>query len=214
MTTDTPVTPSSDADSSDGNDRVLSLSDGVFGFAMTLLITTIDPPDANLIGSTEVARAVREQLPHFYSFVLSFLVIGLLWMAHHRIFRELRGHDRGLLWLNIFFLLCIVFLPYPTNLIGEYDNQFVVVFYAASMTVTSFALTGLWWYASRNPRLTRITLTRQQFAYARSRGLLNPVVFLASIGLSYFSLDLARYSWTMIGIGHYLLARWYGDTST
>jgi uncharacterized membrane protein len=78
-----------------------------------------------------LAGALRDLAPKFFSFGLSFLVIGRFWMGHHRAFQYVRRYDRGLLWVNLLFLLSVSFLPFPTALLGDYPGaRIAVVFYA------------------------------------------------------------------------------------
>jgi uncharacterized membrane protein len=59
-------------------------------------------------------------------------------------FRVIQDYDRGLLWLNSLFLMCIAFLPFPTSLLGEYgDQQLVVAIYTGSLAVARTMLTAV-----------------------------------------------------------------------
>jgi uncharacterized membrane protein len=74
-------------------------------------------------------------------------VLGLFWVIHHRLFRLIIRSDFTLLWLNLLLLMCIAFLPFPTELMAEYpQHQFSIVFYASSMAVTGLVLAALWFY--------------------------------------------------------------------
>jgi uncharacterized membrane protein len=121
-----------------GHERLIALSDGVFAFSMTLMVLTIDVPKLENVAAADMPRAVLDQWPELFSYAISFLVVGLFWLEHHRLFRYIRRHDAELIWLNICFLLCVSFLPFPTDLAGEYaDQPFAVAFYATSMALTS-----------------------------------------------------------------------------
>ena len=91
-------------------ERLVNFSDAVIAIAITLLVVQFSVPAA----SEDVGEALLDRWPQFLSFILSFFVIGIFWMAHHRIFRYVARMDQGLLWLNLLFLMCIAFLPYPT----------------------------------------------------------------------------------------------------
>ena len=135
-----------------GLERIIFFSDAVFAIVITLLVlpltAEIELPEAG----RDLAEHVWSQWPRVLSFLVSFLVIGQFWIAHHHMFEHLRSYDQGLLWFNLVSLLTVSFLPFPTALIGarlESDDPFPVVFYAASMTVSSIALTATWLYAVR-----------------------------------------------------------------
>ncbi len=82
------------------------------------------------------------------------MIVGIYWVAHHNTFNYIKRSDRILLWLNLLLLLCIVFIPFPTALIGQYpEQQISVVIYGGTLVITGLALQLLWWYATSNYRL-------------------------------------------------------------
>ena len=192
------------------NDRLIGLSDGIFAFAMTLMVLTIDGPQRESVAPSDMPAAVLGQWPAVLSYALSFLVVGTFWAQHRAVFRHIDGHDAGLVWLNLCFLLCVSFIPFPTDLVGEYaDQQFAVVLYASSMAIASLLLWALWWYVSHDGRLVQESLQRHHIRYLSLRLLVTPAVFLASIGLSFVSLRAAEWSWVLIIPLRYLLSRRY-----
>ena len=180
--------------------RIVNFSDGVFAIVITLLILTIQVPD---IPPALVARHLPGRLlalePKILSYVISFLVVAVYWMAHHRVFRPIRGYDGTLLWLNFLFLMTISFLPFPTSLLGEYgEQQLPVVIYAVNVSVASLLLTSISWYATRGGRLTAPDLDEGRARHERAQGLAVPAVFLLSIAVSFFSVRAAMYSWLIL----------------
>ena len=100
-------------------DRTVFFSDAVFAIAMTLLVLDIQVPE---IPETLVDERLPERplglWPRYLSYVLSFVVILMYWMAHHSTFKAIKRYDKLLIWLNSLFLVCIAFLPFPTSLLG------------------------------------------------------------------------------------------------
>ena len=181
-------------------DRIVNFTDGVFAIVITLLILTIQVPE---IPAASVAQELPSRLlalePKVLSYVISFLVVAVYWMAHHRVFRPIRGYDRTLLWLNFLFLMTISFLPFPTSLLGEYgEQQLPVVIYAVNVSVASLLLTSISWYATRGGRLTAPDLDEGGARHERAQGLAVPAVFLLSIAVSFFSIRAAMYSWLIL----------------
>src|SRR5262249_54893666 len=130
--------------------------DGVFAIAMTLMVLQLEVPNLPPEQGSELPRHVLALWPHFLAYVLSFLVVGTLWGAHHRVFSHVGACDGTTLSLNLLFLLCVSFLPFPTGLVGKYSEQrFAVIFYAVAMSITSLMLTCLLWHVSRSPGLLR-----------------------------------------------------------
>lgn len=106
-----------------GLERIVFMSDAVFAIALTLLVLEIKlPPLEHPLTSGEFAGAILGLLPKLYSYVLSFLVLGVYWVAHHRDFGNVTCYDARLIWLNLFVLLFVDFLPFSSALLGEYGD--------------------------------------------------------------------------------------------
>jgi uncharacterized membrane protein len=128
-------------------------------------------------------------------------VLAVYWQAHHRVFRPIRGYDGTLVWLNFLFLMAVAFLPFPTSLLGEYSGEQVsVVIYAANAAVASLLLSAISWYAAKGHRLVPPELDEEENRLRRLQGLAVPVVFLLSIGISFFSPMAAMYSWPLLAV--------------
>jgi uncharacterized membrane protein len=101
-------------------DRSVFFSDTVFASAMTLLVLDIQVPE---IEERLVDERLPERLlalwPKYFSYLLSFVVILMYWMAHQSIVKDIRRYDRVLIWLNSLFLMYIAFLPFPCSVSTE-----------------------------------------------------------------------------------------------
>ncbi len=104
--------------------RVISLSDAVFAIAMTLLVLTLDIPDVTGAG---LARALADQLTQFIAFILSFILVAIIWVQHHSFIARLGRLEPVLIGLNLAVLGVVVSVPYPTNLIGNDPRSRVAV---------------------------------------------------------------------------------------
>jgi Endosomal/lysosomal potassium channel TMEM175 len=93
-------------------------------------------------------QQLRDTLPQIGGFALSFAVIGLFWTGHHRLFRHVKGLNWSLMLLNLLFLGCIAFLPYPTALLSAAGDQVpATIFYAAAIAAAGLAEAAVWLYA-------------------------------------------------------------------
>ena len=195
--------------------RIMSFSDAIFAVAITLLILNINIP---LIPKDQVTRdlgpAVRQLLPHFWSFTLSFVVIGVYWMSHHAVFRFIKRSDRTFLWCNLIFMMSIVVMPFSTNLLGAYgSNRLAVMFYAGNLTATGTLIALLWWYATRRHRLVDKELEPALRNHVLLASLLPAAIFFISIFVALASPALAKYVWLAIipvdflFHGHFRLSR-------
>ena len=180
--------------------RIMSFSDAIFAVAITLLILNINIPVISKDQvSKELGPALRQLLPHFRSFLISFLVIGVYWIAHHAVFKYIRRSDRTFLWANLFFMMSIVLMPFSTNLLGAYgDDRLAVMFYAGNLTVTGSLMALMWWYASRGHRLVDVDLDPDLRNHILRASLLPSSIFFLSIFIALVSPSAAEYTWLAI----------------
>jgi uncharacterized membrane protein len=103
------------------NARLEAFCDGVFAIALTLLIIDIKAPSSAAIArSAALWHALAGSLPSIFAFLLSFAIIFITWMNHHSIFKSLNRSSGGFIYANAFLLLTVVFIPFPTALLGSY----------------------------------------------------------------------------------------------
>ena len=171
--------------------RVEAFSDGVLAIVITLLVLDIKLPEHVAGGNAALWRALLAQLPMLGAWILSFFFVLVFWVTHHYFFRQLRSIDRGLLWLNGLFLLCISFTPFPTALLGLYPT------YPASATVLSiamFATAGSFylmrWYATRHARLF-LPEHEAQAMLALRRSAIAPISYFVAIFAAQVSVPLS-----------------------
>ena len=95
-----------------------AFSDGVFAIAITLLILDIKVP--KVAPDQHLWSALGQQWPSYAAYVVSFLVIGIIWLNHHTMFGYVARVDRGLVVINLLLLLVVAAIPWPTALMAEY----------------------------------------------------------------------------------------------
>jgi len=185
-----------------GISRLLAFSDGVFGFAITLLIVNVIaafPPLPSSTPDDQLVGALLNLGSSFFSYALSFSVVGVYWVAHHSMFSSIIRSNSTLLWLNLTLLLFVVFLPFPTYLLDKYNNSVAIAaFYAASLSVISLCSTLVWEYAAFRHRLIPSDLDEKTILSVRGRGWITLALFVLSIGLAFLSPLLVRISWFAI----------------
>ncbi len=126
------------------NIRLEASCDGVFAIPPTLLIIDIKIPASEGIGTTrELWLALRHLGPSIFAFVLSFAIILITWVNHHALFKLVNKSSASFIYANGFLLLTVVFMPFPTALVGDYlltDHVApAVVIYNSVTTVQSLA---------------------------------------------------------------------------
>jgi uncharacterized membrane protein len=175
-----PTKPGTYERGSDEFTRVITFSDAVFAIAMTLLIVSVTLP--KLVDNdsvSELAQRLRDIDASLLSFAISFWVIGRFWIAHRQFFALLARLDGVLVGLNLVYLGFIAFMPFPTDLIGNYfQNPLAIAIYAANLAVLTGLEVLMMVRAHRHGMLTR-SLTPEVYRW----GILTsttPVVFIAA----------------------------------
>jgi uncharacterized membrane protein len=162
--------------------RVEAFSDGVIAIAITLLVLEVRVPDAH----GGLGDALAHQWPSYVAYVLTFFLIGIMWVNHHAMFREVERIDRTLLFLNIMLLMGIAFLPFPTALMAQYirhgnDGRIATAIYSFVSVVIGCGFLALWWYLMRHPQLLRASFGAEGAERAFRRTIIGPVAYAASL---------------------------------
>jgi uncharacterized membrane protein len=132
--------------------RVLALSDGVFAILITLLVLEIHVPE--LAQGHSLNQALAEIRPSLVAFVISFILAGMYWVGHRDLFALIRRTDRGLVWLNILYLLPLCLLPFAAGLLGRYDREPVALrIYGLLLVAVAVMRVVIWLYATNRPHL-------------------------------------------------------------
>lgn len=168
--------------------RVEAFSDGVFAIAITLLVLTVAQPRTY----RNLAHQLGTQWPSLAAYVVSFAIIGIMWINHHSIFTHLDHVDRGLLYINLLLLMTIAFLPYPTGVLGQalakgQGTRTAAVVYGVVMVANAYAWTGLWLYASRHRRLLRVDFPENERATATLLFTLGVLAYTLSVGIAFLN---------------------------
>ena len=126
--------------------RVMALTDGIFAIIMTLLVLDIHVPQLSANESLKTAFLL-DVWPTVVVFVISFVLTGLYWVAHRDMFNLVRGVDRGLVWLNILFMLPVALVPAAAALLGAYSHdQLALRIYGLLFVLIALMRLALWYY--------------------------------------------------------------------
>jgi uncharacterized membrane protein len=142
--------------------RVEAFSDGVFAVAATLLIFNIQL-DKTAPGG--LLTALLAAWPKYAAYVASFLTIGVMWINHHGLFERIARLNRTLVFLNLLLLMAIVFLPFPTAVLGSnilvpHDANTAASLYALNAFVIAVFFSVVWTYTLMHPVLLAPDLDR------------------------------------------------------
>jgi uncharacterized membrane protein len=135
--------------------RVEAFSDGVFAIIITLLVLEIKVPHIEHHDSVpELMNSLLGLAPKFVSWIISFLIVCVIWINHHRLLESIKAVNNPLLWLNANLLLWCSFIPFPTALMGDYvHNPLAVFFFGIVMSMAALGFTFIRIYLKKNPEL-------------------------------------------------------------
>jgi uncharacterized membrane protein len=177
--------------------RLEAFSDGVFAIVITLLILDIKVPrDAE----GHLGRALADQWPQYAAYLLSFLIVGIIWLNHHATINLLARTTHSFQVLNLLLLLPVSILPWPTSVLAEYaregtagDQRVAVLLYGLTSIAMTVTFNILWRYLLRHPELHKENVSSSLLAVRNRRynigiaiypvatliGLINAPVFMA-----------------------------------
>ena len=179
--------------------RILALSDGVFAIAMTLLVFTLRVPLESGADEETADKLLGALQPRVVGFAISFALLGMFWMQHHRRFRWIRRYDDVLLWINLLWLFFIVIIPFSTELVSQFPSDTdAALVYSLSLAFTALSSALLWWYATNGRRLVDEDLPEKIVAFGTLYGLLTSGVFLAAgVAAMVFGASVATVLWLL-----------------
>jgi len=184
-----------------GLERLIGLTDDVFAFAITVLVLDLVAP--SILGpetNASLTQGLQKESSLFLNYFVSFWVIGILWLGHHRIFRYIRSSDSGLLILNLVFLFFVVLVPFSTRILDAYTHvPLSSILFALILTGASLMTALIWRYASNRSRHlmsegTSPLLVRWLWVHS----LVAPAIFCLSMALALVNTYAPIVSWLAI----------------
>jgi uncharacterized membrane protein len=157
-------------------DRVVNFSDAVMAIVITILILELKVPS---VDQGHLVDKLAHMSVEFLGFLISFVMIGIMWLQHHKLFRMVDRYNTGLLVLNFMFLLCVCFIPFPSGLIAKYQSSTAaIVMYYSTIGLASLCRFGMlvWCHATGI-----LNITNTNYVEVRSGSVAIPLVCGLSI---------------------------------
>jgi uncharacterized membrane protein len=164
-----------------GRGRLEAFSDGVIAIIVTIMVLELKVP-------REATPSVLLSMgPIFLSYVLSFVVVAIMWVNHHHLLHCIDRVDGALLWCNNWLLFCMSLIPFSTALLGSFPHSpIAVAIYAGNLGLTASAFVILRGAVARRDT-SRLELHLQQ----RRKNLMSMGLYLSAIPLAYVSVWLS-----------------------
>jgi uncharacterized membrane protein len=182
-----------------GLERLMFFSDAVFAIAITVLVLDIHlPVGADSANDNQLLIMLTGLWHKYLAYIISFWVIGLYWINHHRKFLLIKKFDHTLLSLNLLLLMVIAFIPFPTSVISENGSRSATVFYAIVMALGGLVLAILWLHAAYHHNLIDPRLNKRRRWREAAGSLAIAAIFFLSIGIAFLDEGLVRICWVLI----------------
>jgi len=175
--------------------RLEAFSDGVFAVAITLL--ALDLTVAGPAGHGSLTDQLHEKWPAFLAYLISFFMIGIVWVNHHVLVRSIIKVDRTLLFLNLVLLLFVVLIPFATAVVADYfsrhdwDTQVAMMLYGGVFLGMSVGFGTIFEWTLHGQRVHQ-PLPPERHWPARVRFVGGGLVYVAAIVIALFN-DVASF---------------------
>ena len=178
-------------------DRLINFSDAVVAVAVTVLVL----PLVDIAGPGDgqsVWTIIGDHASQIWTFLFTFYVVAVMWLAHNRILNSISNYDPFIFWVNTTWLACIVLLPWVSSMFGESQGgrSSVGLLYWGTMAAIAFLGAALGWHLRRHPELLADDAAVLSPGNQRRVNLRGPVIglFFLAIGLvSVVAPDIANW---------------------
>jgi uncharacterized membrane protein len=176
--------------------RIEAFSDGVFAIAITLLVLELHIPETSEGDSPiHFLNALKMQWPGYIAFIISFFSIFIIWVNHHKIFKQIYKRNTGLMFANGFILFLVSLVSYPSALLAKFfltdSKQLSVTIYTGLFVLINLAFNLLWQQATLDKKLLRPGISDAAIRQLRNNYLYGFPTYLAAFVISFFYPDLA-----------------------
>jgi uncharacterized membrane protein len=187
-------------------DRLETLADAVFAFALTLLAFDLRLP---AVAPEDLAQGLLALLPKLLIFIFAFLVIAQEWDVHHRTMLHIAHGDGTLVWLCLLSLMFVVLMPASADILGRYPLQpLSLVVFGTNLALLCLASWVMWRYASHTGRLLDVEISPAVVRMISRLWLYPSIIFLVSIPLGFVSVYPVYVIWVLMPVLSYSYSTW------
>lgn len=189
--------------------RLEAFSDGIFAFAITLLVLGLYDPTSR--GATDMFQGLLAEWPSFFALAISFLTILVMWMNHHNMFNYVARLNRRFMFLNGLLLMFVTLTPFTTMLISEHmldaSARTCAAAYAGTFLLLSLVWNVLWHHAADHQRLLGKAVSKAQVTAIKRQYYVGPALYATAFAVAF--VDALASAIIII-----LVAVFYGVTAT
>ena len=191
--------------------RTEAFSDGVFAFAITLLVLNLRDPSTS---GVSLSQGLINEWQSFFALVTSFITILVMWLNHHNMFSHIDRVDRRLMLRNGILLLFVVLTPFTTSIVAGHmtlpDAGTAAVVYSGNFLFIAIAWNVLWRYCAKGRRLLREDVTDAEARTITRQYLVAPLGSVVALAISLIS-GLASVTVVLAIAAFYAVTGSHGD---
>lgn len=170
--------------------RIENFSDAVFAIAITLLVLDLHAPNTITIkNGAELLTFLRGEWTSYLAFTLSFFSIFIMWVNHHKIFKQIYSRNTAVMFANGLILFLVTLVSYPTALLARFfegeASNIAVAIYTGIFVLINISYNLLWFVASSNKKLLRPEITNSAIKKIRNNYLYGLPTYLIAFGISF-----------------------------
>ena len=167
--------------------RLEALGDGIFSVAMTILVINLQLPPIKGNSWADFLLTLHTAAQSFLCYVISFIIIGIMWFAHRIMFEYIGKTNRYFIFLGVLFYMMVCLVPFSTSfLAGNTLQWYSILLYGLNLSMCNLTLYAQWSYGIKHPVLLERELPQEVKKEARVLFLLSPVVYTIAIIISFW----------------------------
>lgn len=167
--------------------RLEALGDGIFSIAMTILVLELALPVVKGGSFKDFLSALDKTWVEFLCYVISFIVLGIMWFGHRMMFEYITRSNRYFIFLGVLFYMVVCLVPFSTRFLAKETLQwYAILIYGLNLSLCNLTLYCQWTYGIRRPSLMEKELPAEVRKEAKTLFLISPVVYSVAIGFAFF----------------------------
>jgi uncharacterized membrane protein len=166
--------------------RLEALGDGIFSVAMTILVIELELPKVLGGGWNNFVSAMHHSWPGFLCYMISFIVLGIMWFGHRMMFEYIARTNRYFIFLGVLFYMVVCLVPFSTRFLALELKWYTILVYGINLSLCNLTLYAQWLYGINRKALMEIELPAEVKKEAKTLFLLSPVVYSLAILISFW----------------------------
>jgi uncharacterized membrane protein len=165
--------------------RLEALGDGIFAVAMTILAFELKWPELSDTSLNAFIKSLTHILPDLFCYVISFIVLGIMWFGHRMVFEYIGKTNRHFIYLGVLFSMMVCLVPFSTRFLAENKLQWgTILVYGLNLSLCNLTLYAQWNYGIHRNGFLERELPQEVAKAAKTSFLISPVIYTAAIIIS------------------------------